>query len=253
MVFPLHPHSVSQRDRYPVRPGLLVRTWRALSGRWGPHSGQVLGSRARRRAVPPPGSWRCGPRRLLLQLPLPYKAGAGPRRGRSCGRPASSSALGAARGRQGAQREPKSARSLPWANQVSPPCQPGRGAGMARSPRLRGLHCHSSRGGLDPRGAGRQPPPGRHGSGCAPGPLGAGWRGSRRGQFPGQPGSRGGRRALGREGGRRDRGRVLLSASQRLRQGGLPGADGISAQRPAKAWLLLCFRTGLELEKATEL
>lgn len=34
-----------------------------------------------------------------------------------------------------------------------------------------------------------------------------------------------------------------MSASQRLRQGGFPGADGISARRPAQAWLLLCFRT----------
>lgn len=53
--------------------------------------------------------------------------------------------------------------------------------------------------------------------------------------WPWGPGER------GREG-RLDRGRVPLSASQRLRLGGFPGADGISAQRLAKAWLLLCFR-----------
>lgn len=45
------------------------------------------------RVAPPPGSRRGGPRRLRLQLPLPYKAGAGPRRGRGCGRRASSPAV----------------------------------------------------------------------------------------------------------------------------------------------------------------
>lgn len=50
--------------------------------------------------------------------------------------------------------------------------------------------------------------------------------------------------------GRRDRGRVPRSASQRLRQGGLPGADGINARRPAKACLLHCFRTELGVGKS---
>lgn len=52
--------------------------------------------------------------------------------------------------------------------------------------------------------------------------------------------------------GRRDRGRVPLSAGQRLRQGGLPGADGISAQRPAEAWLRFVSGAELESEKASK-
>jgi hypothetical protein len=42
--------------------------------------------------------------------------------------------------------------------------------------------------------------------------------------------------------GRGDRGRVLQAASQTLRQEEFPSTGGISAMRPAKAWLLLCFR-----------
>lgn len=113
------------------------------------------------------------------------------------------------------------------------------------------------RGGQVPPGAGRPPPSGVRkpaalrdpgcGMGRRAGPsagrLRAGsFRGSQEaGVAIGPPGEREGRR---------DRGRVPLSASQRLRQGGFPGADGISARRPAKAWLLLCFWSRVRLGKS---
>lgn len=206
--------------------------------------------------MPPPGSRRRGPRRLLLQLPLPYKAGAGPRRGRSCGRPASSSALGAARGRQGAQRSAAGAeeRAEPAMGKSGEPAVPaGPGCGDGSEPQAPGSSLS-----LFPRWAGS---PGSGSTASAgvtrfrprSGTTGCGMEGlatraisgaARKPGWPSGPRERG-RKARPREG--------PLSASQRLRQGGPPGADGISAQRPAKAWLLLCFRTGLELEKATEL
>lgn len=132
------------------------------------------GSRSAGCAAPPPGSRRGGSGRLRQQLLLPYKAGAGPLRGRGCGRRASSSAILAARGRLGSaaqqQPEPRSVRSRPWASQVSTLGRRGQGAGMAREPRALGCSLSSS------PAAGWIP--GRCGT------PGAGWSGAR-GEAPG--------------------------------------------------------------------
>lgn len=107
------------------------------------------------------------------------------------------------------------------------PAGPGCGDGSG----LRGPLCHSFRSWLDPQGQWvdhlrrgdaalaalwdhRVRDGGAHRAGS--------FRGSQEAEVAfGPPGERERKR---------DRGRVLLSASQRLRQGGLPGADGISAE-----------------------
>jgi hypothetical protein len=71
-----------------------------------------------------PGQPAGGPGSRSLQLSLPYKAGAGRRRGSGCGRPAPlvpAKRLGRVTERRAAQlqREPSRAQSRPWASQVS--------------------------------------------------------------------------------------------------------------------------------------
>lgn len=117
------------------------------------------------------------------------------------------------------------------------------------------------RGGLDPWGRGRLPQRRDKAAAALRDPeRRMETRVGRSARKPGAGSFRGGQEAgvaarpPGERKGRRNRGRVPLSASQRLRQGGLPGADGISARRLGKAWLLHCFRrTELGVGKATKL
>lgn len=206
----------------------------------------------RRGAVPPPGSRRDDPRQLLLQLPLPYKAGAGRRRGRGCSRQASSSALnGAGPGGSAAQRERSSVPSLPWANQVSPPGQQDRGAVMARGSEV--LSVTLSEAGWIPRGSGSTTSAGATRLWPRYGTTGCGMEGltelavsgaARKPRWPS------GHRERGSES-ETEGGSSCLRARDCVREG-FQALMGL-ALSPAKAWLLLCFRTGLELEKATEL
>lgn len=71
----------------PVTPG-EPRAVTGVPSRRSSSGPEEEGFAARGRA-PPPGSRRDNPGRQRLQLPRPYKAGAGPRRGRGCDRPAS--------------------------------------------------------------------------------------------------------------------------------------------------------------------
>lgn len=89
--------------------------------------------------APPRGSPQGGLGRLRQQLLLPYKAGAGPGRGRGCVLWASYQAILAVPGGSGSaarrQREPSVVQSRSWASQVSPPGRPSWSTGMAREPR----------------------------------------------------------------------------------------------------------------------
>lgn len=178
-----------------------------------------------------PGSSACSCRCLIRRGP----GGAG---GRGCGRRATSEALqrrgeGERAQRSAAQRqlEPGSAPSGPWASQVSPRagragCGDGSRASARGSPPSPSPAAGWFPGERDRRGhAG----PGLRLRGETPG-CGMGRRAGRSARGLGAGGFRGSQEAgvafgppREREG-RRDRGRVPLSASQRLRQGGLPGA-----------------------------
>lgn len=109
----MHPHSASREGPFGAEirevpdsqstPGELW-TVEAMPSRGefslaGPGGAQSAGG-----VAPLPGSPRGGSRRLRLRLLLPYKAGAGPLRGRSCVRPASSSAVQLRRAGKRAQR-----------------------------------------------------------------------------------------------------------------------------------------------------